>query len=117
MAKTKLDINFNDDLEVIKTKIDDWFDNPDNEKEVKKFKKGLEKELKRQAKLPCNTHLRCEEGCIYKMPKNAEMGTICWCKKYKVGQEEQCEKECGKRWTWELDLNIINEEESNNGRS
>lgn len=87
--------------------IDEFFKDPKN---VEDFQKYMEKELKK----PCFTHLQCNIiWCKYNRPNNPDMGTITWCKKYKNGQEDLCEKECGKREWYELDLPDIESGDNN----
>lgn len=87
--------------------IDEFFKDPKN---VEDFQKYMEKELKK----PCFTHLQCNIiWCKYNRPNNPDMGTITWCKKYKNGQEDLCEKECGKREWYELDLPDIESSDNN----
>ena len=70
----------------------------------------MEKELKK----PCFTHLQCNIiWCKYNRSNNPDMGTITWCKKYKNGQEDLCEKECSKREWYELDLPDIESSDNN----
>lgn len=85
-------------LEEVLQNINKHFSNPKN---VKKFKKIMNKEMKK----PVNTHLQCNIiYCKYNRPKNPDMGTITYCKKYKNNQEELCNKECGNREWYELQL-------------
>lgn len=87
--------------------IDEFFKDPKN---VEDFQKYMEKELKK----PCFTHLQCNIiWCKHNRPNNPDMGTITWCKKYKNGQEDLCEKECGKREWYELDLPDIESSDNN----
>jgi hypothetical protein len=48
--------------------------------------------------------------------KDYDMGTIMWCSKYKEGQEELCNKECRKRWSYELNICRPDKEELENGK-
>ena len=87
--------------------IDEFFKDPKN---VEDFQKYMEKELKK----PCFTHLQCNIiWCKHNRPNNPDMGTITWCKKYKNGQEDLCEKACGKREWYELDLPDIESSDNN----
>lgn len=104
MPKEKLHISFHDPLEVIEKKIDEWF-------AVEENKQSFLKYLEEENKKPCWTHLHCMEPCEHLRPLDADMGTIEWCDKYLVGQEELCEKECGKRWSYEPSFGPLEEEE------
>ena len=96
-----MDINHKDIWEEIEKKLNEYFSDPKN---VEDFRKSMNEELKK----PYYTHLGCMEPCEYCMPKDADMGTIMWCDKYLVGQEELCDKECGKRWTYEPIIGPVN---------
>ena len=74
--------------------IHEFFSKEENRQDFLKY-------MEEESKQDCWTHLHCMEPCKHCMPKNADMGTIMWCDKYLVGQEELCEKECGKRWSYE----------------
>lgn len=99
----------NETLDKVLKRIDDFFKDPEN---VKDFKQYLEEELDK----PCYTHLHCMEPCQYRMPIDYDMGTIMWCSKYKEGQEELCNRECGKRWSYELNICRPDKEELENGK-
>lgn len=98
----------NETLNKVLKGIDDFFKDPEN---VKDFKKYLKEELDK----PCYTHLHCMEPCQYRMPEDCDMGTIMWCSRYKEGQEDLCDKECGKRWSYELSIHRPDKEELENG--
>lgn len=86
-------------------KIDKHFSDPKNRKE---FLNYLEEEQKK----PYNTHLLCNEiSCKYNRPEDPDIGTICWCDKYLNEQEELCEKECNKRWWYEMQIGSSEKEE------
>ena len=86
-------------------KIDKHFSDSKNREE---FLNYLEEEQKK----PYNIHLLCNEiSCKYNRPEDPDIGTICWCDKYLNEQEELCEKECNKRWWYEMQIGSSEKEE------
>ena len=93
--KKKLNISFQDTLDDISKKLDEYFSDEKNRQDFLEY-------MKEESEKPYNTHLLCNEICCeYNKPEDPDMGTICWCDKYLTGQEELCEKECDKRWWYE----------------
>lgn len=77
-------------------KINEFFDDPKN---VEDFKKYMDEEMKK----PYMTQLQCNIiWCEHNGPEDPDMGTITYCNKYCNGQEELCNKECGKREWYEF---------------
>lgn len=102
--KSKLDIHWSEPIEKTLQKIDEYFSNEENRQEFLMF-------MEEESKKPCFTHLNClEMWCEHNKPDNADMGTITWCDKYLNGQEELCEKECGKRTYYESIFGEMEEE-------
>lgn len=106
MSDKELDINFHrDTFEEIERKINEYFSDPKN---VEDFRKYMEEESKK----PVWNHLQCNIiWCKHNKPDDPDMGTITWCSKYKNGEEELCEKECGKREWYEPILGPLEEED------
>lgn len=94
----KLHTDDEDNLEDIEESLNNYLSNDENKEEFSKY-------LDEWSKLPFNTHLLCNEiSCKYNRPNNPEIGTICWCSKYSNNQEDICNKECNKRWWYELSI-------------
>lgn len=99
-----MSVNNPEILKDIEQKINEYFSDPKN---VEDFKKYLDEEMKK----PYMTQLQCNcIWCKYNMPKDPDMGTITWCKKYRNSQKDLCNKECGKREWYEMSSPEIEEE-------